>query len=199
MPALAQKIAPEYHDDYSVQTAPAPTRPRWQEEEQATRKRPARKNRPSPDPEDIEQLLEHFGHGSGSARDPHLREEVENRRQQKRLARLRHRPFRLTVTATMLAAAPLCLLASLLWMRSNSMALARRDVSLQNQISAARFSMESTRQQIASLNASPHLESWAKARGWKRAGQQDFDQVPARTPITNDGEPMTGDGESSTP
>lgn len=192
MPALARQVAPDHYDDYSVVTQPSPpANRRWQEEKSAPRKRTGHRSRVAPDSDDVQDLLSHFGHGA-TARESHVREQLDESRAQRRAARRRHRPFRVSATAIALSAAPLGLLASLLWLRSSSLSMARRDTQLQNQINASRFDMEHTRQEIAAMNASPHIEAWAKERKWQRANQQDFDQIPAEE-VT----PANADVESS--
>lgn len=197
MPAVARQLEIDYdaydsETDNSEQVAVVP-RHRWQGEsapvekkEQSTPKGSTPKARPTASPtsrysrstpgtHEMQALLSHFG-GVDAEREAELREQIKARRR----ARRRHRPFRLNAVAIVLVGAPLCLVASLLWMRSSALALSRHDAKLQDRIAAARFDLERTRKEIAALNASPHLESWAKKRGWRRATQTDFDQVPAR-------------------
>jgi hypothetical protein len=127
---------------------------------------------------EVQELLSHFGHGS-AAHEATVREHLNAKRVMRSRARRRHRPFQLSLTTLALSGAPLCLLASLLWLRSSALAMSRRDAKLQDQISVARFGLERTRKEIAALNASPHIEQWAKERGWQRATQKDFDEVPS--------------------
>jgi hypothetical protein len=91
----------------------------------------------------------------------------------------------MTLVATALVGAPLTLLACLLWMNSSALALSRRDAALQKNIEAARFELQSTRREIAAVNASPRVEEWAKERGWHQATQQDFDDVSKVATPTN--------------
>ena len=188
MPALAQKTAPDYYDNkITIERRPAtkaaPRKPainktasrrRWQEEKPGSAPRVA--SRLAPNSHEVEELLSHFGHGD-AARGEQVRALLESKRGERRRARLRHRPFRLTLAAAVLAGAPLFLVASLLWLRSSALAMSRSDTKVQDQINAARFSLQATRKEIAAMNASPHLEQWAKERHWQRATQKDFDQV----------------------
>jgi hypothetical protein len=184
MPALARKITPDHHD-YRTSTpvarpsGKAAPRRRWHEDKPAAQSS-AESAQAAPATQEVAELLSHFGHG-GAQQDAKVREQVEVRREARRRARRHHRPFRLTLVAGVLVGAPLFLLASLLGLRSNALALSRRDAKLQDQISVARFDLERTRKEIAALNASPHIEQWAKERGWQRTTQKDFDQVPAAT------------------
>lgn len=181
MPALARQTLPD-HDDYRpVATRPVNRHPSKSSTRTGTRHATRIKRastQAAPDSREVRELLSHFGHGEASLQ-AKARDEMQVRRDVRRRARLRHRPFRMTVAATLLGAAPLALLASLLWLRSSALAMSRQDSKLQNQINAARFELQNTRKQIAALNASPHLDEWAKERKWRRATQKDFDQVPA--------------------
>jgi hypothetical protein len=190
MSALARKTAPDYHDHRVTSSTARPAtkaapRPRWHEEKpSAAGKKPSPKSSTRSTPRaaasaeavDVDDLLSHFGHGVAE-RQAQTRTELEARREARRRARLRHRPFRMSAVGTVIVSAPLVLLASLLWLKSSALTLSRHDSKLQDQISAARFELERTRKEIATVNASPHIERWASERGWRRATQKDFDRV----------------------
>lgn len=202
MPAVARKVTPESHQSYqsasapgadaAVRTrggAPASRSRRWQEE--ATRTAPVksrRKNTPSQQPvqtqEDWRGLVDHFN-GQQAERVEGERLDIDARRLARRRERLRHRPFRLTFLTIALLGAPLLLLACLLSMNSNALALARADVDLQRKIESTRFDLENTRKEIAALNSSPLVEHWARSRGWQQAKPQDFDDVSRIVPVTS--------------
>src|SRR5688500_14273166 len=113
MPALARKTAPDHYDQRTatasrvsssrgVQTAPR---------RKMASPAPARRSTPAaPEADEVRELLSHFGHGSAE-QESKTRAQLDAKREAKRRARRRHRPFRLTLTAGVLAAAPLCLLA----------------------------------------------------------------------------------------
>jgi hypothetical protein len=190
MPALARKTAPDYHDHRVTSSAAraatkAAPRPRWHEDNPASAGRKSNStktgNKSTPrateaESADVTELLSHFGHGNAE-RKAQARAEVEARREARRRARLRHRPFRMSAAGAVIISAPLVLLASLLWLKSSALTLSRHDTKLQDRISAARFELERTRKEIATVNASPHIERWASERGWRRATQKDFDRV----------------------
>ena len=194
MPAVARKVAPDSHQDYRSTNERAssrrstPARNRWHEspegkssEGKTARASQSTARRSTPksgnDTADLRGLLDHFS-GESALRAHQEQQETEARRAARRRARLCHRPFRLTVFTTVMAGAPLAILACLLWMNSSALALSREDAALQNKIEATRSELEQTRREIASVNASPQVEQWAKERGWRRAGQNDFDAVP---------------------
>jgi hypothetical protein len=192
MPALASKPTVESNQDYHIAAARgagsapgqrAGVKRRWHESPPAG-STPERAGRNKSD-EDWRELVEHFG-GAQPSSVVAEKAEVEARREARRKARRRHRPFRMTLIASALVGAPLILLACLLWMKSNALSLSRQDAVLQSQIEAARFELQSTRREIAAVNASPQVEQWAKERGWHQATQQDFDDVSkVATPTTN--------------
>lgn len=195
MPAVARKATTDYHDQETVTAARPGARPsgkaapgrRWHDSGPAPRGKstpaaPARTRR-SRQSEDVGDLLLYFGHGDAQ-REAKLRAQMEAQREARRRARRRHRPFRLTPAASVIIVAPLLLLASLLWLRSSALALARHDSRLQEQITTARFDLERTRKEIATVSASPHIESWAAERSWQRAAQNDFDRVPGAEKTT---------------
>lgn len=204
MPALARKIAPDHHDHRTtaarstgkaVPNKPA-LRRRWHEDKPESRAHQS--THAAPDAREVADLLSHFGHGSAE-KESKVRAQMTARREVLRRARRRHRPFRLTAIAGVLGAAPLCLLACLLWLRSSALALTRQDAQLQNQISAARFELERTHKETAALNASPHIEQWAKDRKWRQATQQDFDQVPSTDQVPPTSENADASNSASTP
>ena len=196
MPAVARKVAPESHQNHrtaservparggSTPSKGAPPRSRWHDSPPGKNQPGNRRDEGSTpssreqenDSADLRGLLDHFS-GENAARTEQKQKEVEARRTARKRARLSHRPFRLTVLATTMAGAPLAILACLLWMRSSALALSREDAALQNKIEATRSELERTRQEIAAVNASPQVEQWAKERGWRRANQNDFDEV----------------------
>lgn len=172
----------------------APAGKRWHDEQHgeaagsraaasSTRARAASPRRQQTEEEtDWRGLVDHFG-GEHTAQIAIDRTEIAARQQARRHERLKHRPFRMTLLATALAGAPLALLACLLWMKSNALALSREEAELHNSIVAARFELQSTRKEIASVNASPQVEHWARERGWRQATQQDFDDVSKVIPL----------------
>ena len=189
MPAVAHKQTPESHQNYRVVSDErAPTRARsprghrWHEAppvvKGGARSTPARRTAAACASEkaDLSDLLEHFT-GENAARTAKQQKEVEALRVARKRARLRHRPFRMTILASAMAGAPLALLACLLWIKSSSLALSRQDLDLKNKIVAARSESERTSEEIASVNASPQVKQWAKERGWRRANPYDFDDV----------------------
>lgn len=199
MPALARKPTVESDQDYHVATARGAgstsglrtgVRRRWHETPPAG-STPRRAGRRRSD-EDWRNLVEHFG-GAEPTSAVAEKEEVDARREARRKARRRHRPFRMTLMATALVGAPLTLLACLLWMNSNALELSRRDAALQKNIEAARFELQSTRREIAAVNASPQVEQWAKERGWRQATQQDFDDVSKVATVGNQAQPEGND------
>jgi hypothetical protein len=130
--------------------------------------------------DDVQELLSHFGHGNAEL-EAKERAQLEAKREERKRARRRHRPFRMSAPAAVITFVPLVLLASLLWLRSSSLALSRQDAKLQQQIDEARFDLQRTRKEIALLAASPQAGTWAQQRGWRVATQSDFDQVPGET------------------
>jgi cell division protein FtsL len=194
MPAVARKVTPDSyqsHQSASTLSAAPPARTRressaarnrrWQEDSAHRPPAKARRRTSAPQPaaqpqEDWRGLVDHFNSQQAQQQE-HERVDLDARRLQRRRERLRHRPFRLTFLTIALLGAPLLLLGCLLNMNSNSLALARQDASLQNQIIATRFELQNTQKEIAGLNSSPHLEHWARVRGWQQAGPQDFDDV----------------------
>ncbi len=200
MSALAHKPTAESDQDYHVATVRGVgstpntrtgVRRRWHESPPAG-STPRRAGQSKND-EDWRNLVEHFG-GAEPSRAVAEKEEINARREARRKARRRHRPFRMTLVATALVGVPLTLLACLLWMNSSALALSRRDATLQKNIEAARFELQSTRREIASVNASPQIEQWAKERGWHQATQQDFDDVTkVATTTNNEAEPEGND------
>jgi hypothetical protein len=208
MPAVAHEVIPDYHDRYTAlsephvarRAAPRKTAPRhrWHEEKPAPRQGRSTAGRaaarPAPESSDVEELLSHFGHGNAE----HMAQEravLQSKREARRRARLRHRPFRMSAAGVAILGAPLGLLACLLWLHSSALSLSRREAKLQDRISESRFNLERTRKEIAALNASPHIASWANARHWRRATLQDFDQVTDdRVANVSDGAvPMVGE------
>ena len=191
MPAVARKVAPESHQNHRTASERVPARGgstpskgaprnRWHEAPPGKAGRAGGSTPSAREQEnesaDLRGLLDHFS-GENAARTEQKQKEVEARRTARKRDRLRHRPFRLTILATTMAGAPLAILACLLWMRSSALALSRQDAALQNKIEATRSELERTRQEIAAVNASPQVEQWAKERGWRRANQNDFDEV----------------------
>ncbi len=194
MPAVARKVTPESYQSYQSASTPSAAHPaRTRRDSPATRNRRWQGDSPQRPPakarrktstgrseaqtqEDWRGLVEHFN-GQEAEQLEEQRVELDTRRLQRRRERLRHRPFRLTFLTIALLGAPLLLLSSLLSMNSNSLALARQDAALQNQIIATRFELQNTQKEIAGLNSSPHLEHWARVRGWQQAGPQDFDDI----------------------
>jgi len=178
--------------------ARAPRARRWHEappKKTGARSTPARQeaNKSADETAALNDLLEHFT-GENAARTAQQQKELEARRVARKRARLRHRPFRMTVLASAMVGAPLAFLACLLWMNSSSLALTRQDSDLQKQIIATRFESERTREEIASINASPQVEQWAKERGWRRASQNDFDDVSkGQKPVSADAEVENSD------
>ena len=203
MPAVAHK--PSTHQDYRAiddervpVRAKTPSGHRWHESpSRNARGGSSRARQEDNDSVDLDDLLEHFT-GENAARTEHQQKEVEARRLARKRARLRHRPFRMTILASAMAGAPLALLACLLWMRSSSLAYSREDADLQKQIVAARFESERTREEIAAVNASPRVELWAKQRGWRRANQNDFDDV-SKVVTPNTVQAVGADGENNLP
>lgn len=201
MPALAHKPTAESNQDYHVATSrgagstPGPrtgVRRRWHESPPTGSTPSARAGQNKSD-DDWRELVEHFGDAQTSQAVAQ-KEEVNARREARRKARRRHRPFRMTLVASALVGAPLTLLACLLWMNSSALALSRHDAALQKNIEATRFELESTRREIAAVNASPKVEQWAKERGWHQATQQDFDDVSkTATPTNNETKPEGND------
>lgn len=204
MPAVARKVTPDSYQSYQSASAPSAAPPaRTRSNAPATRNRrwqdapphrtPAKSRRKAPAPqqaaqaqEDWRGLVDHFN-GQQDEHLEHERHEMDARRLQRRRERLRHRPFRLTFLTIALLGAPLLLLGCLLSMKSNSLALARQDATLQNQIVATRFELQNTQKEIAGLNSSPHVEHWARVRGWQQAGPQDFDDISNVVITTNRG------------
>ena len=193
MPALARKPAPESHQDHHIATArgagstpgqKAGARRRWHESPPPAGSTPKARGGQNQSDDDWRELIEHFA-GAQTSHAVAEKQEVEARRASRRKARRRHRPFRMTLVATALVGAPLSLLACLLWMKSNALALSRQDAALQTKVEAARFELESTRREIAAVNASPQVEEWAKERGWHQATQDDFDDVSKVATTTN--------------
>jgi len=204
MPAVARKQTPESHQNYrTVSDERVPTRtraPRVQRWHEAppTKKSRARSTPAHAQPEenetaDLRGLLDHFT-GENAARTAQQQNELEERRVARKRARLRHRPFRMTILASAMSGAPLALLACLLWIKSSSLAFSRDDADLKNKIAAARFESERTREEIASVNASPQVEQWAKERGWRRANQDDFDDISKAVSIASQ-PPIPGQSE----
>ena len=213
MPAVARKSAPESHQNYrivndervpvrkSTPAKSAASRNRWHEtppnkSNLSAKRVPAGRSTHRRDQQnetvDLRGLLDHFS-GENAARAEHQQKEVEARRTARKRARLCHRPFRLTILATTIAGAPLIILACLLWMRSSALALSREDRALQTKIEATRSELEQTRREIAAVNASSQVEQWAIERGWRRAIQNDFDQVSKVVPVI----PADADMENS--
>lgn len=194
MPAVARKVTPESYQSYSSASAPEASpsaRPpkdapairnrRWREGSPRSAPPKSRRQSVASQPavqtgEDWRGLVDHFN----GRQDGHVERErldIDARREQRRRERLRHRPFRLTFLTIALLGAPLLLLGCLLNMNSSALALAREDEDLKDKIEATRFELQNTRKEIAALNSSPHVEYWAKTRGWQQAGPQDFDDV----------------------
>lgn len=191
MPAVARKVTPNSHQNYRIvdderlperRSTPvkvAPPRNRWHEsppKKTGARSTPSRARREENDSADLRGLLDHFT-GENAARTQHQQKEVEARRAARKRSRLRHRPFRMTVLASAMVGAPLALLACLLWMKSSSLAFSREDETLRRKIAATRSELDRTREEITAVNASPQVGQWAKERGWRRADQNDFDNV----------------------
>ncbi len=198
MPAVARQQTPESYQDYHTVSdermptrARAPRGQRWHEAPPAksgarksgARSTPARRqaDESANDTADLSDLLEHFT-GENAARTAQQQQEVESRRVARKRARLRHRPFRMTILASAIVGAPLGLLACLLWMNSNALALSREDISLKNRIAAARSESQRISEEIAAVTASPQAEQWARERGWHRASQNEFDDVATVKP-----------------
>lgn len=212
MPAVARKQTPESHQNYrTVSDERVPTRTRtpgarrWHEappKKSNARSTPAQAQSEENETADLRGLLDHFT-GENAARALQQQKEVEARRVARKRARLRHRPFRMTILASAMAGAPLALLACLLWLKSSSLALLREDADLQKRIAATRFESERTREEIAAVNASPQVEQWAKERAWRRANQNDFDDVSkAVKPNSNDANAVAAagaNGENNAP
>ena len=208
MPAVARKQTPESHQNYRVvsdERAPtrarAPRGHRWHEAppvKTGGRSIPARRQADANAAEtvDLSDLLEHFT-GENAARTSQQQKEVEERRVARKRARLRHRPFRMTILAGAMAGAPLTLLACLLWIKSSSLALSRQESDLKNKIVAARSESERTSEEIASVNASPQVEKWAKERGWRRANPYDFDDVSTANAAVHPTVPVQPEVENS--
>lgn len=178
--AAAKSTAPKSTPARTAPGRSTPSRTRWHETPSRGgakgKSASARARREEESSDDWRGLVEHFG-GEATARVEIEEAEVETRRIARRKARLKHRPFRMTLLASAMAGAPLALLACLLWMHSSALELSRQDKALQDKIEAARFELQSTRRDIASVNASPQVEHWARERGWRQATQQDFDDV----------------------
>ena len=202
MPAVARKVTPDSYQSYPSASAPealpsarppkdapATRNRRWKDG--SPRQAPAKSRRQSAASqpavhtgEDWRGLVDHFN-GRQAEHVERDRIDIDVRRQQRRRERLRHRPFRLTFLTIALLGAPLLLLGCLLNMNSSALALAREDVDLKNKIEETRFELQNTRKEIAALNSSPHVEYWAKSRGWQQAGPQDFDDVTNVVPATS--------------
>jgi hypothetical protein len=200
MPALARKHATEEYEYGSIATQPArKSLPRERWHDGARPSAPTRTARvrgaharvaPRREAEDVNELLSHFGHGNAELQERE-RAQLEAKHQERKRERRRHRPFHMSAPATVIVLVPLFLLASLLWLRSSSLALSRHDAKLQQQIEETRFDLQRTRKEIALLAASPQAGTWAQQRGWRVATQSDFDQMPA--------EPLTEVAGQSTP
>ena len=189
MPAVARKQTPESQQNYRVvsdERVPVRARSsrvrRWHEaapgnsssQMAGARSTPARRD--ENDAADLHDLLEHFT-GENAARTSQQQKEVEAHRTARKRARLRHRPFRMTILASAMAGAPLALLACLLWIKSSSLEFSRQDQNLNNKINAVRSESQRTRDEIAAINASPRVEEWARERSWRRANPYEFDNV----------------------
>lgn len=202
MPAVARKVTPESYQSHSSASAPeALPSARPQRDVPATRNRRWRDGSPRSSPaksrrqsvasqpavqteEDWRGLVDHFN-GRQAEHMERERLDIDARRQQRRRERLRHRPFRLTFLTIALLGAPLLLLGCLLNMNSSALALAREDENLKDKIEETRFDLQNTRKEIAALNSSPHVEHWAKMRGWQQAKQQDIDDVSRVIPVAS--------------
>jgi hypothetical protein len=190
MAVAVRKTTPDYHDEYSVSTETrSPNRAlprksaqrlRWHEANPTNHagRSVARRVgvRPAPDSADVEELLSHFGHGNAE-RDAREREQLLSRREARRRARLRHRPFGMSAICALFLGVPVGLLACLLWLQASAQTLQRRDSQLKDQATETRFALERTRKEIAALGASPQITSWAQQRHWRPATLQEFDQV----------------------
>ncbi len=203
MPAVARKVTPDSYQSHSSASTPGAAPPartrrdspatrnrRWQDDSAQrppvkARRKPSSARSEAQTQEDWRGLVDHFN-GQQAEQLEQQQVEFDTRRLQRRRERLRHRPFRLTFLTLVLLGAPLLLLAGKLNMDSNALALARQDAALQNQIVATRFELQNTQKEIAALNSSPHLEHWARVRGWQQAGPQDFDDISSVvTPPSN--------------
>lgn len=102
---------------------------------------------------------------------------AQPKRQTKKRARSKHRPFHLTWPTVVFAAVPGILLVYLLFVNSAALALSHENMRLQSKVEETRFELQRIRKEIATVNASAQVEEWAKERNWRQATQQDFDDV----------------------
>lgn len=140
----------------------------------------SRSRAPRPD-EEWRELIDHFDCNQVmpvvKKANPKTEAAAQSKRQTKKRARSKHRPFKPTGPTVVIAAVPVFLLVYLLFVNSAALALSHENMKLQNKVEDTRFELQRIRKEIAGVNASAQVEEWAKERGWSQATQQDFDDV----------------------
>jgi len=150
MPATARK----HSEDYAVATAPAPSeRDDWRQ---------------------AAPLLEHFQENTRAV------EEARHERERQVIHRAKrmHRPLRLRFSlAAISGVVTFALLVGVLWLNGLAQSAVRQARTLDTQIEQTRDEIERTQKKIAAQDSAIRIEPLAAQKGWKLAGQSDFDDV----------------------
>ncbi len=89
----------------------------------------------------------------------------------------KHRPFRLTVTATLCGCALMGQLVMLLWLHGKTLTSAREVEKMDTQIAEVSNQIERTQERIAAFDSSPQIKQWAQEKGWRPAAHPDIDDI----------------------
>jgi hypothetical protein len=89
----------------------------------------------------------------------------------------RHRPLRLTWTATLCGCALMGQLVVLLWLHGRALTAAREVEKVDAQIAEVFNQIERTQERIAAFDSSPQIKQWARQAGWREANQLDMDDI----------------------